>query len=263
MKTRSLLKPLLAVLLLALLPQVASAYDFKVGGLCYNRNSDGTSVTVTSQFYPSRPRYADLSGDLVIPATVTYSGKTYSVTTIGEYAFEYCNDLTSVTIPNSVTTIGEDAFDDTAWYDNQPDGLVYAGLNAYKYKGTMPNGTCIVIQEGTKSISPSCFLYRSEMMSAAIPNSVTSIGLCAFRGCSGLESIVVAAGNSTYDSRDNCNAIIETATNTLIAGCKTTTIPNSVTSIGNWAFADCRSLTSVTIPNSVTSIGSYAFSGCI
>ena len=84
----------------------------------------------------------------------------------------------------------------------------------------------------------------------------------AFSHCSGLTTINVEAGNAVYDSRNNCNAIIETATNTLITGCKNTTIPNSVTSIGDGAFYYCTGLTSVTIPNSVTSIGDYAFIGC-
>jgi len=91
---------------------------------------------------------------------------------------------------------------------------------------------------------------------------VTSIGNCAFMRCSGLATIEVESGNTKYDSRDNCNAIIETNTNTLIAGCKNTVIPNSVTSIGSSAFYHCSGLTSVTIPNSVTSIGIYAFSRC-
>ena len=191
---QTLIRGWAAALLLAvalLLPQAAAAYDFMADGLCYNRNSDGTSVTVTYQ-NSSSPRYSNLSGDLVIPETVTYNGTTYSVTSIRTNAFWNCSGLTSVTIPNSVTSIG-----------NNP-----------------------------------------------------------FYGCSGLESMVVAAGNSTYDSRDNCNAIIETATNTLISGCKTTTIPNSVTSIGTSAFRGCSGLTSVTIPNSVTSIGSGAFQEC-
>ncbi len=92
--------------------------------------------------------------------------------------------------------------------------------------------------------------------------SVTSIGEEAFSGCDSLTSIVVESSNRVYDSRENCNAIIETATNTLIAGCQSTTIPNSVTSIGKGAFAGFSSLTSVTIPNSVTSIGNRAFSDC-
>ena len=102
----------------------------------------------------------------------------------------------------------------------------------------------------------------SGLTSFVIPNSVTSIGLKAFSGCSGLTSIVVESGNSVYDSRNNCNAIIETASNTLLAGFKNTKIPSSVTSIGNFAFFDCSSLTSFVIPNSVTSIGIYAFYDC-
>ena len=106
------------------------------------------------------------------------------------------------------------------------------------------------------------FGYCSGLTSVDIPNSVTWIGIQAFCGCSGLTEIVVESGNSVFDSRNGCNAIIETATNTLIAGCKTTVIPNSVTSIGDDAFRGCSGLTSIVIPNSVTSIGEYAFGNC-
>ena len=95
-----------------------------------------------------------------------------------------------------------------------------------------------------------------------IPNSVTSIGVCAFFGCSGLTSIVVDGANSKYDSRNNCNAIIETSTNTLIAGCRSTVIPDGVTSIGDNAFSGRSGLTTIDIPTSVTSIGTYAFGYC-
>ena len=95
-----------------------------------------------------------------------------------------------------------------------------------------------------------------------IPNSVTYIGSRAFWYCSNLSSLVVEEGNPIYDSRDNCNAIIETASNTLIFGCQNTLIPNSVTSIGIFAFSGCSNLTSIDIPNTVTSIGGFAFSGC-
>jgi len=91
---------------------------------------------------------------------------------------------------------------------------------------------------------------------------VTSIGYAAFSDCSGLTSIKVETGNARYDSRNDCNAIIETASNTLIVVCKNTIIPNSVTSIGDYAFYGCSGLTSVTIPNSVTSISDFAFYEC-
>ena len=105
--------------------------------------------------------------------------------------------------------------------------------------------------------------YRGcALTSVIIPNSVTSIGNCAFEDCPNLASIVVESGNPNYDSRNDCNAIIETASNTLIAGCKNTIIPNNVTCIGSYAFYGCSGLTSVTIPESVTSIGDEAFEEC-
>ncbi|MBO5263217.1 MAG: leucine-rich repeat protein, partial [Bacteroidaceae bacterium] len=106
------------------------------------------------------------------------------------------------------------------------------------------------------------FVGCSSLTSVQIGNSVTSIGDYAFSGCSGLTSITVNSGNSVYDSREGCNAIIETATNTLIAGCKNTIIPGSVTSIGDYAFYNSSGLTSIEIPNSVTSIGNHAFRDC-
>ena len=149
-----------------------------------------------------------------------------NVTSVGDWAFRGCHALTSVTIGNNVTSIGARAFDNTAWYNNQPDGLVYAGKVAYKYKGTMPSNTSIVLKEGTLGITDYAFEGCSGLTSVTIPDSVTSIGDSAFEGCSGLTSV---------------------------------TIGNNVTSIGARAFRDCTGLTSVTIPNSVTSIGARAF----
>ena len=151
-----------------------------------------------------------------------------SVTSIGDHAFHGCTNLTSVTIPNSVTSIGSSAFYRTKWYDNQPDGVVYAGKVLYAYKGTMPSNTKIDIKEGTTEIAGSAFSRCSGLTSVTIPNTVTSIGYSAFYGCSSIASL---------------------------------TIPNSVTSIGHHAFDGCSGLTSLTIPNSVTSIGRCAFYG--
>ena len=250
-----------------------------IGGNAFYGCSGLTSVTipasVTSIGYNAFHGCSGLTS-VTIPANVT---------SIGGNAFSGCSSLTSVTIPNSVTSIGSGAFSGTAWYNNQPDGIVYAGKVLYIYKGTMPDGTKVKIKDGTLSIAESALSGCSGLASVTIPNSVTSISGYAFSGCSGLASvtipnsvtsisgnvfyscsgltsIIVEEGNTAYDSRDNCNAIIETASNTLIAGCKNTTIPNSVTSIGNGAFCGCSGLTSITIPNSVTLINFLAFSSC-
>ena len=112
------------------------------------------------------------------------------------------------------------------------------------------------------SIGNDTFSYCNSLSSITVPDSVTSIGEGAFGACYSLTSIVVDSNNTVYDSRNNCNAIIETSTNKLIQGCNSTLIPSGVTSIGETAFSQCRSLTSITIPNSVTSIGDYAFYNC-
>lgn len=122
--------------------------------------------------------------------------------------------------------------------------------------------TNVVIAGSVTGIGKSAFSCCSGLTSLIIPDSVTSIGSDAFCDCSGLISIVVDGRNKKYDSRDNCNAIIEKSTNSLLVGCKNTIIPDSVTTIGDRAFYGCSGLTSVTIPNSVTTIGGLAFRGC-
>ncbi len=120
----------------------------------------------------------------------------------------------------------------------------------------------IVIPESVTEIGYAAFFRCVALKSIIIPESVTKIGEAAFVGCSSLESIVVAEGNPVYDSREGCNAIIETKTNILRYGCKSTNIPQSVTKIGGHAFAGCASLERVTIPMTVTEIGDFAFCDC-
>ena len=216
-------------LLLLFAASVATAYDFEVDGIYYDINGNNATVTSGTNKY---------SGKVTIPEAVTYNGNTYPVTTIGRWSFQNCQNLTGVTIPNSVIVIGNGAF----WECR--------GLTSI----TIPNSVTIIEVQG--------FAFCSGLSSLTIPASLTFIDQFAFEGCSGLTSITVDSDNPVYDSRDGCNAIIKTKSNELIYGCQNSVIPNTVTNIGSWAFNDCRGLMSVTIPNSVTTICDHAFLNC-
>lgn len=179
-----------------------------INGIYYNLNYSTRTAEVTKN--PN-----NYTGYVSIPSSVIHDGVSYSVTNIGDYAFNLCNNLTTINIPNSVTKIGNNSF------------------------------------QGCKSL-----------ISLTIPKSVRSIGEDAFYYCSALTSIIIDPANSTYDSRNNCNAIIETSTKTLLTGCKNTIIPNNVTAIKKNAFEGCSTLTSIDIPNSVVTIGDRAFRDC-
>ena len=216
------------------------------------------------------------------------------VTRICRDAFIGCTSLTSITIPSSVTSIGNDAFN---WCASLTRITVNSGNKVYHSAGNclisttsktlivgcnnsvIPNDssvtsindyafsgrtslTSISIPSSVTSIGDYAFFGCTSFASVTIPSSVTSMGERVFGGCSALTSITMESGNNIYHSAGNC--LIETASKTLVAGCKNSVIPSdgSVTSIGYSAFRDCDYLTSVTIPSSITSIDDYAFNSC-
>ncbi len=172
--------------------------------------------------------------------------------TIGDGVFWGCSNLSDITIPDSIISIGTNVFYDTAWYNNQSDGDLYLGKVYYKYKGTMPTGTNIAVTEGTTMIVSNAFDTCTSLASITIPNSVTSIGSYTFKGCTGLTSIIIP----------NNVTSIGTYAFYSCTGLKSITIPNSVTNIGMYAFGNCTGLTNITIPNRITKIERGLFYGC-
>ena len=187
-----------------------------------------------------------------------------SVTSIGRYAFECCTSLSSVTIPDSVTSIGVAAFDGcTSLTDvTIPDSVISIGDSAFS---SCTNLTSVTIPDSVMSIGNDAFNSCWDLTSVTIPDSVTSIGYSAFENCTSLKSIEVSGNNKNYSSLDGVLFNKDKSELITYPAGKTDSeyaIPNSVTSIGSYAFSTCKSLTSVTIGNSVTSIGDYAFSDC-
>ena len=244
-------------------------------------STDGQIVT---------PRYIDNFGANIISNTysegvgvIVFDG---NVTKIGSAAFKNCTSLTSITIPSSVTIIDFEAFEGCTSLTSITIPSSVTSIESYTFSGctsltsiTIPSSVTIIkncafenctslisitIPSSVISIGVGAFGGCTGLTSITIPSSVTSIESGVFDGCTGLTSIIVDIHNKYYDSRNSCNAIIETATNELIQGCKYTFIPSSVTSIGDCAFLryGYEGLTSITIPSSVTSIGYRTFELC-
>ena len=226
-----------------------------LAAFCFNDRSSLTSITIPSSVITLGDYcfwYCSSLTSITIPSSVTSLGDmcfkncsslTYitipsSVTTLGDHCFAMCSSLTAITIPSSVTSLGRSCF---------------FGCSSL---------TSIDIPSSVKSFGKWCFCDCSSLTAINIPSSVTGLGTDCFGGCSALASITVDANNPVFDSREKCNAIIETQSNTLLYGCKNTVIPSSVTNLGNGCFQGCSSLTFITIPSSVTSLGDHCFGGC-
>jgi hypothetical protein len=225
---------------------LAHSHDFTSNGIYYDILDEGQhSLAVT---------FGDKSytGAVSIPATVIFDGDTYNVISIGDWAFHACDQLTAITIPNSVTSIGNYAFADctrlanitvpasittigggafsgTAWLNKQSYGPIYVGNVLYSYKGAAPVGISLTLKEGTTGIATAALNQQSGIGTLNLPATVKAIGEEAFLGCKGISTIV---------------------------------LPRGITTLPAMNFYGCSNLTSAIVPETVTSIKDYAFSLC-
>ena len=250
-------KRFMAALLLIGTSALSWAQDFQVDGLYYEKNEDGKSVSVTCKYEEGWDGGLDFvsntykgKNEITIPSTVTHNGTTYNVTGIIG-AFYDCEDLTSVTIPNSVTKIDQSAFLGCTDLESItiPNSVTVIGDYAFNECSSLES---ITIPNSVTEIGERAFWECSSLTSVTIGDGVTKIGKGAFWECSSLASVTI--GNSV--TRIGESAFLS------CKNLKSVTIPNSVTRIDKWAFAGCYSLTSVTIGNGITRIGEEAFGEC-
>ncbi len=260
----------------------ASAYDFEVGGIFYNIiNSTAKEVEVTYEDIIA----SSYSGDVVVPSSVSYNGEQYTVAAIGESAFSSCLYLTSITIPNSVTAIGESAFSYSSLTSItipnsvttigeaafgicssltsiavDGDNQKYSSIDGILYDKSQTSLICypggktgdVIISNTVTTIGDSAFAGCVNLTSITLPNTVTTIGVSAFEHCISLTSITLPNAVTTigFSVFFDCQSLTSI------------TLPNTVTTIGEGAFNCCTSLTTITLPNTLTTIGDYAFGGC-
>ena len=298
---KPLCRAMMAVAMVLLSLQVMAldydfSYTYQGKTLYYEILTGSTNEVAVTNYSRSYGNNNHVSGGVVIPSSVEYNGTTYSVTSIGRDAFMNCPDLISISIPNTVTSIGGYAFHDCTGLTSItiPNSVtsigfcVFLGCSSLNLINVASGSThyssiegvlydydqrtliqcpatkpSISIPNSVIAISECALSYCSRLTSVSISNNVIYIGEDAFFKCSSLNSINVASENTHYSSIDG--VLYDYAKDTLIQCPATKTsvsIPNSVTIIGDLAFADCISLTSVTIPNNVTTIGYSAFEDC-
>ena len=297
----------LAIMALVLCSLTVNAHDFEVDGVFYNI-TDSTELTVEVTYEGANKYNPDshYTGKIRIPDHVSYYGRRYTVTRIGERAFMNCDSLISVSLPESIERIEEFAFDGCRNLTEikMPSKANHIGSGAFNsckqleairipegvtilYYTTfwncnnlksiiLPNSlttiengvfvdcdslSTITFPDSLVKIGNYTFGYCDALDSITIPASVTDIGTEPFGHCNNLKSLQVVEGNPKYDSRDNCNAIIETATNKLAVGCTATIIPEGITTLGTYAFCGIY-LPKIVLPNSIQAIEEMAIREC-
>ena len=239
-------------ILLMFLPLASRSQTVEVEGIVYEidvARGEAKVVNVTSHDLVEYP----------IQESVDYGGKRYPVTAIGYRAFDFLNYATSITIPNSVIRIEDEAFRLCFYFTSVILSNSIKSIGRMAFYGC-DRLTSISLPESLESIGEEAFGNCSNLESLAIPRNVVDIGIPLFNvSHRKLSSIEVSPDNPKYDSRDGCNALMETSTNTLLLGSNNTIIPNNVTSIAQYAFAGLKGLKSLSLPNSVTRIEEYAF----
>ena len=288
---------LISTVLLISLPLWAG-YDVVIDGIYYKINAEEKTAVVTNEEggkpYDLSSFSAQYKGSIVIPETIEFKGTTLKVTSIGDYAFYNCKQLTVVALPDYLLSIGQDAFYGCKGLTaiTIPEGVTKIGDSAFEYCSGL---TAIIIPEGVTSIENYAFSGCSGLTSITIPEGVTSIGQYAFSGCWGLTSITIPSSvtsigryafqacwgeliincdipssskdyppfnNSSFKSVKINGKCIGDYAFYQLSSIQSIELGENVTSIGNNAFSNCTRLSSIIIPSSVTNIGKNAFSGC-
>ncbi len=270
-------KILLFMLLVMAVPVTMMADNVVIDNVYYSLNTTKKTATVKQYKY---------TGDIVIPDYVTYNDVRYKVTSTEDFAF--CNngsDVTTIIFPSTMTSIGNGALShqENLTSVTLPNNYLFKEITRCLFWGctgltsiNIPNGVVTIGESAfadctgltsinlnqVQTINNMAFEGCTGLTSIVIPKSVKKIYYGTIRNCTNLISISVDENNIYYDSRNNCNAIIEKSTNTLVSGINNTVIPNSVTIIESLAFEGCTGLTSIDIPSNVTCIRNNAFTGC-